>query len=121
MKIIYLLFCVFLFTKVSAQQKSLMWEISGNGLKAPSYLYGTVHSADSRAFHFAKLAESFIAKCDAFGMEGKKRFVSKMRNYWMIASQAPLSRKVVSANRDDINSHQQLVLSRCASCSAYFT
>ncbi len=50
-------------------QSSLLWEISGNGLKSPSYLYGTVHSSDSRAFHFAKLAESYIAKCDAFGME----------------------------------------------------
>ncbi len=48
---------------------SLLWQISGNGLKKPSYLYGTVHSSDSRAFRFAKLNEAYIAKCDAFGME----------------------------------------------------
>ncbi|MEP7234621.1 MAG: TraB/GumN family protein, partial [Ignavibacteriota bacterium] len=48
---------------------SLLWQISGNGLKKPSYLYGTVHSADTRAFGFAKLCDSYIAKCDAFGME----------------------------------------------------
>ena len=24
-------------------QKSLLWEISGNGLTKPSYLYGTIH------------------------------------------------------------------------------
>jgi uncharacterized protein YbaP (TraB family) len=50
-------------------KSSLLWEISGNGLKKPSYLYGTVHSFDERAFRFAKLAESKITQCDAFGME----------------------------------------------------
>src|SRR6478752_1732386 len=48
---------------------SLLWKISGNGLKEPSYLYGTVHSFDERAFRFAKLAEKYIAECNAFGME----------------------------------------------------
>ena len=50
-------------------KSSLLWEISGNGLKRPSYLYGTVHSFDERAFRFAKFAESKIIQCDAFGME----------------------------------------------------
>ncbi len=50
-------------------KSSLLWEISGNGLKKSSYLYGTVHSFDERAFRFSKLAESYIAKCNAFGME----------------------------------------------------
>ena len=26
-------------------EKSLLWEISGNGLKKPSYLYGTIHAS----------------------------------------------------------------------------
>ncbi len=50
-------------------KSSLLWEISGNGLKKPSYLYATVHSFDERAFRFSKLAGSYIAKCNAFGME----------------------------------------------------
>ncbi|MDP4220247.1 MAG: TraB/GumN family protein [Bacteroidota bacterium] len=59
-----------LFSTAFAHPKSsLLWEISGHGLKTPSYLYGTVHSFDERAFRFAKLAESYIAKCEAFGME----------------------------------------------------
>lgn len=37
---------------VSAQQKSsLLWEISGNGLEKPSYLYGTMHVSKKIAFH----------------------------------------------------------------------
>jgi uncharacterized protein YbaP (TraB family) len=34
-------------TQVKAQQKpeakSLLWEVSGNGLSKPSYIYGTIH------------------------------------------------------------------------------
>ena len=34
---------------------SLLWKISGNGLKKPSYLYGKGHSFDERVFRFASL------------------------------------------------------------------
>src|SRR6478609_6658583 len=37
---------------VLAQYPSLLWEISGNGLEKPSYLYGTVHTGDERVFAF---------------------------------------------------------------------
>lgn len=33
-------------------EKSLLWEISGNGLDKPSYLYGTMHVGDKRAHEF---------------------------------------------------------------------
>ena len=52
-------------TSLAHPKSSLLWEISGNGLKRSSYLYGTVHSFDERAFRFAKLAESKISQCDA--------------------------------------------------------
>ncbi len=35
---------------------SLLWEISGNGLKKPSYLFGTMHVSSKLAFH---LSDSF--------------------------------------------------------------
>jgi uncharacterized protein YbaP (TraB family) len=35
---------------------SLLWEITGNGLKQPSYLFGTMHVSDKLAFH---LGDSF--------------------------------------------------------------
>src|SRR6186713_2678371 len=35
---------------------SLLWEISGNGLARPSYLFGTMHVSSKLAFH---LADSF--------------------------------------------------------------
>ena len=40
-----------------AQNKSLLWEITGNGLSKPSYIYGTIHVSDKIAFH---LTDSFF-------------------------------------------------------------
>eukprot|EP01035_Chromulina_nebulosa_P057420 gene57420-78670_t len=44
-----------------AQKKNkyqgLLWEITGNSLKKPSYLYGTMHVSNKVAFH---LSDSFF-------------------------------------------------------------
>lgn len=55
-----LLFSVFAVSTSSFAQKkyqSLLWEISGNGLEKPSYLYGTMHVSSKVAFH---LGDSFF-------------------------------------------------------------
>ena len=36
--------------------KSLLWELSGNGLKKPSYLYGTIHLIPQRDYFMTDLA-----------------------------------------------------------------
>ena len=33
-----------LFANAQELEKSLLWEISGEGLESPSYLYGTIHA-----------------------------------------------------------------------------
>lgn len=44
MKNIYILLLSFLFVQApKAQTESMLWRVSGNGLKKPSYLFGTVH------------------------------------------------------------------------------
>ncbi len=40
----------------SKKYQGLLWEISGNGLKGPSYLFGTMHVSSKLAFH---LSDSF--------------------------------------------------------------
>jgi uncharacterized protein YbaP (TraB family) len=48
---------------------SLLWEITGNGVKKPSYLFGTMHVSSKIAFH---LADSFylgIRKADVVALE----------------------------------------------------
>ncbi len=52
----------FLSINLYAQKKSsLLWEISGNGLKKKSYLYGTMHVSNKIAFH---LGDTFFMALD---------------------------------------------------------
>ena len=44
-----LLFCL----TAPAQEKTLFWEISGNGLTKKSYLYGTMHVNDKVSYHLS--------------------------------------------------------------------
>ncbi|MEO5783526.1 MAG: TraB/GumN family protein [Ginsengibacter sp.] len=51
------LFCANSFSqKVSKKYPSLLWEITGNGLTNPSYLFGTMHVSSKMVFH---LPDSF--------------------------------------------------------------
>lgn len=47
------------------KQSSLLWEISGNGLKKKSYLYGTMHVSNKIAFH---LGDTFFLALDQADM-----------------------------------------------------
>ncbi|MFN5248095.1 MAG: TraB/GumN family protein [Bacteroidota bacterium] len=58
------LWVVFLFTTYSMQSiaqgdktNALLWEISGNGLQQPSYLFGTIHMICKEDFTFSELAK----------------------------------------------------------------
>ncbi|MDB5223973.1 MAG: lipoprotein, partial [Chitinophagaceae bacterium] len=42
--------------KVTKKYPSLLWEITGNGFKKPSYLFGTMHVSSKMVFH---LPDSF--------------------------------------------------------------
>ncbi|MBP4136512.1 TraB/GumN family protein [Flavobacterium geliluteum] len=51
-----LLFILFFITSfLQAQDNSLFWEISGNGLAKNSYLYGTMHVSEKVSFHLSDL------------------------------------------------------------------
>lgn len=53
------LFSLLLLSSTSLQAQSLLWKITGNGLKEPSWIYGTMHVRDSRVF---KLPEGWDDK-----------------------------------------------------------
>ncbi len=58
--------------KTFAQQhypKTLLWRISGNGLKKPSYLFGTMHLTDKRLFNFGDSVYSAIEKAEGLALE----------------------------------------------------
>jgi uncharacterized protein YbaP (TraB family) len=76
LKIAVLFVCIGLSVNLSAQNKSadkknyaLLWEITGNGLTKPSYLFGTMHIRDKRVFEFSDSMLLKLESCDAFATE----------------------------------------------------
>lgn len=54
--LILLSFCCFVFhspAQSDVENYTLLWKISGNGLKTPSYLFGTMHVRNKKAFEFS--------------------------------------------------------------------
>ncbi len=49
--------------------QGLLWEISGNGLKKPSYVYGTMHVSSKVAFHLDDSFFMAIENVDAVALE----------------------------------------------------
>lgn len=48
---------------------SKLWEISGNGLSKPSYLYGTMHVSSKVAFHLSDSVFIGLKNCDMVALE----------------------------------------------------
>jgi uncharacterized protein YbaP (TraB family) len=65
------IFCLFhLLTEAqNTQQKGLLWQITGNGLKKPSYVYGTMHVSQKIAFHLGDSFYIALAKSDVVALE----------------------------------------------------
>ena len=47
----------------------LLWKISGNGLVKDSYLFGTMHVRDPRAFEFSDSMVTIFEQCEGMSME----------------------------------------------------
>jgi len=74
-RLLVILFLLFLASSLTAQRKTekkypaLLWEITGNGLQKPSYLFGTMHVSSKLVFH---LSDSFylgIRNADVVALE----------------------------------------------------
>ncbi len=55
--------------KIPKKYPSLFWEITGNGLKKPSYLFGTMHVSSKMAFHLSDSFYYAIKSVDAVALE----------------------------------------------------
>ena len=71
MRYVLLLFTIFisLFSNAQELEKSLLWKISGNGLKKPSYLFGTIHltcdsSLDANTLNALETTEQLYLELD---------------------------------------------------------
>ncbi len=54
---------------MTRKKQSLLWEISGKEMVAESYLFGTMHVRDNRAFRNIAFLEECIHNCSAFAAE----------------------------------------------------
>lgn len=67
------IFLVLLLATVSSlfsqQNNSLLWQISGKGLKAPSYLFGSIHITDKRVFDFPDSVLAKLKECEVTAFE----------------------------------------------------
>ena len=69
-KTLYILFLFIGFLCFSQEQEqSLLWEISGNGLQKPSYIYGTMHVSKKVAFRLDDVFFDALAKSDVIALE----------------------------------------------------
>lgn len=50
-------------------QKSILWEITGNGMTAPSYLLGTLKFIGEQEYYMPKEVEVHLKKCRTFAIE----------------------------------------------------
>ncbi len=53
----------------AAKYPSLLWEITGNGLKKPSYLFGTMHVSNKMVFHLGDSFYNALKSVDAVALE----------------------------------------------------
>lgn len=51
------------------RKRTLLWEISGNGVKTPSFVFGTMHVRDQLAFGALPQLYNCIDQCDALATE----------------------------------------------------
>lgn len=72
----YLSFFFVLLLAATQCQAQLLWEISGKGLETPSYLFGTVHLGDPRAYEFHPEVMPALERAE--GMAGELVFEPSM-------------------------------------------
>ncbi len=65
----YILFPTLLFSQNRTKYPSLLWKISGNGLKKPSYLYGTMHVSNKIAYNLSDQFFESLKSVDVVGLE----------------------------------------------------
>lgn len=88
-QIYILLFMLFSLFSSAQEYNSLLWCISGNGLKQPSYLYGTMHSRDARVHNLGDSVMIKLLSCNAVALEivtdqmGIKDMLGAMRQMYM--------------------------------------
>jgi uncharacterized protein YbaP (TraB family) len=65
--------------QLAPQEKSLLWKISGNGLKRPSYLYGTIHLIPKNDFALSEATRTAFDQSQRIAFEIDMKEMTNMR------------------------------------------
>ena len=60
---------ILLFSQTQKKYPTLLWKITGNGLKKPSYLYGTMHVSNRVAYYLSEQFFEALKSVDVVGLE----------------------------------------------------
>ena len=66
--------CLSIFATSQKKYQGLLWEISGNGMSEPSYLYGTMHVSNKLAFNVSDSFYICLNKVKAVALESSPEF-----------------------------------------------
>lgn len=79
-----LCFSSLVFSQSQKKYPTLLWKISGNGLKKNSYLYGTMHVSKKLAYHLSDQFFDDLKSVDVVGLESNPSiWVENMEKYGM--------------------------------------
>ncbi|TDO95462.1 TraB/GumN family protein [Flavobacterium sp. 245] len=91
-------------TKSPKLENSLLWEVSGNGLAKPSYLYGTVHMICAGDFFLTEKTKKAFASSEKLVLEvnlADPKELSDMQK--MAMGKEPLSKKLTPTQLADLD------------------
>jgi uncharacterized protein YbaP (TraB family) len=75
---------IFFALQANAQfEKTLLWEISGNGLKKKSYIYGTFHVSDKISYHLSDAFYKHLLEADIVSNESNPESWSELFDLFM--------------------------------------
>lgn len=91
--------------------QGLLWEITGNGLKKPSFLFGTMHVSSKLAFHLSDSFYHCIRRSEMVALETNPEHLqedfAKSRMFFLgsMASRRPMQRKTLPDQAFTISSY----------------
>ncbi len=87
----------------SNNKNSVLWEVSGNGLKKPSYLFGTIHMICGKDFVMWPKATEAFAKTSKLALEINMADPNEMATAQQMAmGKEPLSKTLTAKQKTDL-------------------
>jgi uncharacterized protein YbaP (TraB family) len=74
--------------KIVPTEKSLVWKISGNGLKKPSYLYGTIHMIPKNEFALPASVDAALDKTKQVAYEIDMKEMTSLHTQFSLITKA---------------------------------